>query len=225
MEVTNAEIAPKPTLVDLRERFKELDPPKIIRVESALVAANLWGEMLEQTEKSGYERGIVVFKKGQEIKTSKIFEGRMTEDNPGSIGIPLLVHGIRRPLLARAKDITFVHTHAASPNWDHLKTSRISPDDINVFATMPYNAVVAIDRGGAHLLAKRDKHVNKDVDGERIEEIALDAVKKLGNFSADLYRQRIARQLHADGYFYFYTSNLKPSPDGFVDMQRLYPAF
>lgn len=214
MEALQNEVASKPVLIDLRQKFKENDPPEVIRIESNLVAQDLWPEMLEQTKKDGYERGVVVFKKGDKIIKSRIFEGRMTEDNAGSISEPFFVHGIRRPFLPRPKDIAFVHTHSMPPDMDHLKTTIISAKDINTFASSSYNVVVAIDRGGVHMLAKRNKHVNEHIDGEIISNDAFTFAKKTDN-STDSVRKSMARKLRVNGYYYFYSPDLKSSPDGF----------
>jgi hypothetical protein len=225
MEQPIGEILPKPVYVDLRNRLEGLNTPEIIRVDANLIAADKWPEILEKSQQDMAHRAVVVSVNGEKILVSKIFEGypEREEDDHGTILAPFFPHGVRS-LSPHTKKIAFVHTHPMRPDLDH-RTSVLSATDINSFAMNSYNALVAIDRGGVHIIIKGNEHVNRDVDGDKIYKEASVLAERAGSNCTSIIRESMAKQLRANGYYYFYTPNLKSSPDGFIDFKNCVPIY
>jgi hypothetical protein len=170
-----------------------------LKVDNELLAAELWPEMLDLTQKDGIERGAVVSWDGKKLSTSKIITG-----SKGSFSPPFLPHGLRS-LLPSTRDIVYVHTHHMSQEIDHVTTTIVSDEDINTFANLSGKAMVMIDRGGIHMLTRKPSILKPTGENKlTIVEEALRKAKAGGNTSMDVIRE-VAKSLESHGINYHFS--------------------
>ncbi len=223
-EGKEAALAP-PRIEDFSTKRIEIFGKGSLLVDKEVVAADKWPGMVAATQLDFRERGIVVSRRSNgKLMTSKVFEGlgeRFDYDNrarkiPSSFSLPLLPHGARS-LLPKIKDIVVVHSHPMPPEVDHLQTTAISDVDIHSFINADYNALVMVDRGGAHLLVRVGHLLGDILPAERnIVEETIEAVSQERGGARDVIKS-LATQLPSYGLGYFYTPTLSPDPkEGYV---------
>ncbi len=216
METGHSEEMALPTIVDLRNKIEGIGHPSLIKVDSSLVATRLWGEMIDQTQGDGLERGVVVsVNRSGNTLTSGIFVENTQEDVLGRLYTPLLPHGIRG-FLSGTHSVTMVHTHFMPPEVDHIETSYFSGTDVGNFASSQFNALVMLDRGGAHLLLKKEQAHSTPVNGIEIVDTAFAEAKKRGENRSRTVRKIMAERLLPYGMLYYYTPDIAPASDNGV---------
>lgn len=207
---------PHATIVS-RERlkqFKEWGVSDYLKIEPQLLGVQNWAEMLAQTQRDKKERGFVVSTNGRKLLISQVSEGEER-----SFSTPVFPHGVRT-LMPNTKDLVYVHTHYMSPEIDHVQTSAFSDLDINAFARSRARAIVAVDRGGTHMLARKQYSLPQREPMPKIE-VAMDAIKRAkagGNTAIDVVKE-IAKDLEKFGVLYYYSPQLTPSPEGFIEFK------
>lgn len=187
-------------------QYQEWGLDETINIDIDLIAAQKWQEMLDLTQSDGKERSLVVSSDGKRLHTSKIFLG-----SRNTSGYPLLPHGLKSAL-PTTKDIVYIHTHYMPPELDHVKTTTVSDTDISNFLNLPGKAMVVIDRGGVHMLARQPYTANlrKDKIPGNIAENALKQAKKSSN-TAQETMTIIAQKLMSFGIRYYFSENKNPS--------------
>lgn len=206
---------PHATIIDKErlKQFKEWGVSDYLKIEPQLLGLQNWAEMLSQTQRDGNERGFVVSKSGKKILTSKVTEGE-----EGSFSPPVFPHGVRT-LMPNTVDLVYVHSHYMPPEIDHVQTSAFSDLDINAFAKLRARAMVAIDRGGTHMLARKQYSLPRR-EQTKIE-VVTDAIKRAkagGNTAIDVVKE-IAKNLEKFDIMYYYSPQLTPSPEGFIELK------
>lgn len=172
-------------LVDFSNRYIENAKGKdILQADPNVVGVADWNKLIVMTQNEQGEYGLVVSKRGTKLFQSKIFKSQERNDR---ISIPLLAQGMKG-FLPGTHDITFLHTHSIPEESDRIQTVMISDEDIQGFLNSKFNALLTLDRGGAHLLI-RSAYFQKDVPAnlasERLKEqeekkgYMMDAMKNL----------------------------------------------
>jgi hypothetical protein len=199
--------------LDFAKQHEEWGIGKVIDVDAKLIAAEKWQEMIGLTQNDGLERGVNVSLIGRKILTTKIKES-LKKDRYDS---PLLSHGLLS-LLPTANDLANIHTHYISQENSHMLTTVISDDDINSFGcNASVKALIAIDRGGVHMLV-REPHIyrsNKSWEEIKVVENALEKTKLGGNTRTEFIKE-VAKSLRPFGIKYYYSQSLISSPEGFI---------
>lgn len=188
---------------------------EVINIDSELLAAVKWPEMIDLTQQDEIERGVVVSWDGKRILTSKIFLG-----TKGSFTPPELPHGFLS-LLPTTKNLVFIHSHYMPPEIGHVQTTPISDGDINSFADFSGKAMVMIDRGGVHILTRKLYNLNVNGPSSPINVVdeAITKAKSNGNTAMDIIRE-IARRLEPFGIKYYYSPSLVPS-NGSIELKTV----
>lgn len=211
-------------IVDLSKKYVEVLDRTVLRVDSGIIAADKWQDMVVLTQQDGKERGVVVSKRNNKLSVSNIFEGTGEESDvnspdrksAASFTPPFLPHGVRS-LFPGTRDIVVVHSHYMALESNHLRTTAFSDRDIHCFITSELNGLVMVDRGGVHLLIntgrsfRQEELMRKDIVKESVSKIkqrdgeVLDVIKDVAN------------QLANYGLGYFYTPELTPDSRGYVE--------
>lgn len=199
---------------DNLSRYKEWGDGDFVTIDAQLVAAQKWQEMLGQTQNDGLERGVVVSGNGKKITTSGIILGEK-----GSFIPPALPHGFRS-LLPTTKGLVYIHTHYMPPEISHVQTTAVSDTDINSFVNLSGKAMVMIDRGGVHVLARKlhDFGSKKTTGQIKVVTQALQKAKSGGNTAIDVVRE-VARSLEPFGIKYYYSEKLTPSSENLITLK------
>lgn len=135
------------------------------------------------------------------IKTSKILKGTNVGEHNHSINFPL-----------SRTDIALVHTHPMPEDLSHLPTSFLSDQDIQPFNELPINAAVVIDRGGVHLLMRRENpliHRETQIPGDLVDKRLGETIRR-GGITSELI-QDVASELRQYGLAYYFCPNPLPS--------------
>jgi hypothetical protein len=189
---------------------------EVIDVDAKLIAAEKWQEMVELTQNDGLERGVSVSLIGKKILTTKIKEGL----RKGEYDSPLLSHGLLS-LLPTAKEIANIHSHYIPQENSRMLTTVISDFDINSFGyDTAREALIAIDRGGVHVLVRKPHAYksNKSWEEIRVVEDALIKAKLGGNTRTEFIKE-VAKSLRPFGIKYYYSQSLIPSPKGLITLK------
>ena len=212
----------QPQVLDLRTENRGSFLGVSIHVPSEMLGTNMWNEMVQKTQATGREFGVIVSSNGKSTLTSKIFEGlgeRYNYDgngkHPPSFSPPFLPHGLKS-LSPRVRDIVLVHTHPIPAEIDHLPTTAMSATDILAYANSTYNALVMIDKGGVHMLTGRDPYrAIEDINAKKIVADAFKISKGNNNTIAEV-RTEMAKLLLPFGIRYYFSPNKTPSGDGLI---------
>jgi hypothetical protein len=189
-----------------------------LRLEPDILAQDKWQEMLGVTQKDGLERGLTVTFDGKKLIAGKVFQG--TKD---SITPDFFPRGIRSVFSRREKNLVSLHTHPMPPELNHVQTVPVSDKDINLFINSSFKAMVAIDRGGVHMLARNPYSSISDQEEKpayKIVEESLKTAKEKENTAISVMKE-IAKKLKPLGIEYYYSPNLIPSDDGFVVLTQV----
>lgn len=201
-----------------------------VQVDANIVAAESWKELVSETQEDGRERGVVISrdKNGETLK-SPIFIGHGEEFDEetgrkissGSIVHPYLPHGLKNQLRLRPKGVVFVHSHPMPEKINHIYTMHFSDLDIERFLLEKFNAFVAVDRGGAHLLVRTKNpylasFVNKHTENVNIVSQTIDTVTKEKGTSLDIVKKLSAELPRRYGLAYYFTPSLEADTQGYV---------
>jgi hypothetical protein len=209
-------------LLDLRKEQRGPFLGASIHVSSEMLGINMWDEMIQRTQTTGKEFGVIVSSNGKSTLTSKIFEGFGESYNydeigkhPPSFSPPFLPHGLKS-LYPRVKDEVLVHTHPIPTEIDHLPTTAMSAEDILAYANSTYNAVVMIDKGGVHMLTGRGPY--HEIEKLHVNTIISDAFKvsKSNTNTIAEVRIEIAKALVPYGIRYYFSPDMTPTDDGLI---------
>lgn len=185
-------------------------------LDARSVGVSVWKSLIDQTQRDGIERGIVISAKGDDILTSKIykgsgpeeiFDGIETRKRGGSFTPPHFPHGFQSlsPLI---KDMTVVHSHPMPPALAHLPTTILNDTDIRSFIASKYHALCAVDRGGAHLLVRTQRpFLNRTPSRDLVKNLIAEAMKSNKGIKDVIVS--VAQQLKQYGLAYLYS----PLPD------------
>lgn len=199
-----------------------------ILVAADVLATDSWHELVSATQVDYRERGLVV---GRHIGKNKLIRSKVIEgygreqtDIPGedleaAFPVPMLPFGVKS-LSPRIKQDVVIHTHPMPPEVDHVRTSIISDKDIHAFTNSRYNAMVMLDRGGAHLVARtRQSDLYSGKPQEDLVSSTMRGVIAESGGSMDIMI-KLASRLGQYGLGYFYTPELA-QPGETVELQNL----
>lgn len=203
-------------IVDLRESFGFKLLEEKIRVPKVQIGAEYWEEMLELANTDLVEKGRIVSWTGKKYMVSDLIEGRAEKvdyDNPSqkipaSISPPIFPHGLSSAD-PRVRAITFVHAHPMPKELDHLKGTAISADDIAAAIQGRFAAVVAIDRGGVHMLIKEKQLIQLEVSHVDPVKIVNEALRRAR--AIPRLRKEIALSIRPFDIRYYFSSHTKPT--------------
>nr|MBI5455504.1 hypothetical protein [Candidatus Levybacteria bacterium] len=220
MEPKSPEISTSSNITLLKDRITEISEfAREITVKADNIGASKWQEMLTQTKSDGKERRLNVF---YNLLTKKFTPGNTVvgtaEGFKTGADVPIEVSDIGLKGMFHHQ-VADVHTHPLTEEDAHLKTTVPSGNDLRTFLSSAYSAMVAIDRGGAHLLIKsreiaEGKLPPADLVQKKIEEIA-----KKGGVVTDV-QKHLNRMFSQYGVSYFYSENLTPLEDGTITFKK-----
>jgi hypothetical protein len=195
-----------------------------IQVAADVLATDIWQDLVDTTQSDLIERGLAIARhsKTGKLTRSTIFRWYYEfseESDPEVIEntcqIPLFPFGVVRSLLSpRLKEDVYIHTHPISPALDHLRTNPISDADLHAFVPSRFQALVILDRGGAHLLARTSSQkflTNNLPAPDLINEVTREAIAESGG-SMDVMT-KVARRIAQHGLGYYYTPDLSQQSD------------
>lgn len=214
METTIATLDKRPAIpttastIDITREIFTFNPTREVKISSDVLASDLWGNILDQTQKDQRERGIVVSwdGNGNQRIVSNIFLGER-----GTITFPPFPHGLIKAFMPKIKELAWVHSHFLPEN--HLRTGTLSQKDIDTFCNSDSKVSIAIDRGGAHLLIKADQEPNIHPNKPR-PDIISSALKKIKEQKGELeeFIKEIARGTQESGMIYYYAPSKTIDP-------------
>ena len=184
-----------------------------LAVSGQIIGAPFWQKMIAETQADNKERGIVISRKSnKDIITSSVFIGEEKSFTP-----LVLPHGLKS-LFSPIKDIALVHTHAMPLSSDHLLTTTFSDGDIRTFIPSKYYALIAIDRGGAHLLVRKHKPYMENIpEANMISKIIAETIEENGS-TMDVIK-KISSHIKQFDLAYLFTPQLTPDLDGNITFQ------
>ncbi len=199
-----------------------------ILVAADVLATDQWQKLVNLTQADLLERGLVVGRHSSthQLVSSKTIKGygqaqtnsydRATE---AALAVPILPFGIRS-ISPRIKASVAIHTHPMPPEVDHIQTSIISDKDIATFSRSRYKAMVMLDRGGAHLVARTcSGELYGSMPAPDLVSTTMREVIAESGISMDVMA-RLARRLGQYGLAYFYTPELRQNGET-VELQNL----
>ena len=201
----------------------------IVSIPRDFLATEHWVDLVDATEKDRCEYGYAVGIDGQgKAVLSNMLEGYpaiTTEDGieleQASLTVPMFPFGILRA--RQVKKAVLIHTHPMPTFDDRPRTRIFSDKDIGHFFGSDYLAMIMLDQGGAHLMAKQGRFNRNSwdlLDPKLVETTLLDVRK--GSRSMRDVLSRVAYQLSMHGIGYYYTPDLSQSNDsvGFQNLRR-----
>lgn len=221
------EVPSRQPVESLDERVEHSSSPSIF-VNPEVIAADAWESLVAATQSDGIERGLVIAKRRDKIIRSKEIEGLGEQPSdedpsktiPASFPLPALPFGVKS-LLPTIKELVVIHTHPMPPDLDHLRTTPISDRDIRAFTRTRYVAMVMLDRGGAHLLARTSSFFPDDerlLTSDIVDTATKEVIAESGG-SMDVMT-KVARRIANYGLGYFYTPDLSQQGAG-VEFRNL----
>lgn len=200
-----------------------------IQVAADVLATDTWAELVNATQTDYREHGLVIGRNAgnNKLVRSKILEGygrEMLQESEqvleAAFPVPMFPFGIIKGMSPRIKEDVALHTHPMPPEVDHVRTSIISDKDLQVFTGSKYNAMVMLDRGGAHLLARtRPTYSYASAPEPNLVSSTMREVIAESGGSMDVMA-RLAHRLGQYGLGYFYTPELTQAGDS-VEFQNL----
>lgn len=198
-----------------------------ITLPSNFLATEHWADLVKATEHDGREYGYLV---GINRQNEPVLSNRQggyaavigedgREIEQASLSIPVFPFGL---LSARqVKKAVLVHTHPMPTFKDCPRTRTFSDQDIGQFFGSDYLAMVALDEGGVHLMAKKTRFTRDSWSllNPKLVEAAIIDVRENSRSMRDVL-SRVAHQLSAFGIGYYYTPSLS-QPDDTVKFQNL----
>lgn len=183
---------------DLR-KHQERHLGEEITVDGEQIGVSRWEKMLELTQEDLHERAITVTSVFRKPKISKIARG--AESSFSDHAKPATAEAVL--FFFFGEPVSIVHTHPMGKDLEHLRTTAISDGDIQNFNGSAYNAFIAIDRGGAHLLVhNRMRFEKQEIPSDMAKKIREDLEGKNGSVS-DLIQQ-LATELERYGISYYF---------------------
>ena len=198
-----------------------------VSIPSAFLATEHWVDLVNTTEKDRCEYGYAVGVDGQdEPALSDRLEGYPpvmgeggVESEGASLNMPMFPFGVLQA--RKIRKATLIHTHPMPTSENHPRTRTFSDRDINYFFGSDYLAMVALDKGGAHLITKKarfSRHSWDTLHPELVETTMRDV--REGSRSMRDVLSRVAYQLWIHGVGYYYTPDLS-QPRATVELQNL----
>ena len=202
-----------------------------ILVAADVLATDIWQDLVEATQSDGIERGLAI---ARHTRTGKLTrsreyrwhyefddEGEEPEAIDNSCQMMLFPLGVVRSVLSpRLREDVYIHTHPIPPALDHLRTNPISDADLRAFFPSRYQAMVMLDRGGAHLVARtRQSDLYGSTPEPDLGSSTMREVIAESGGSMDVMN-RLASRLGQYGLAYFYTPELTQAGET-VEFQNL----
>jgi hypothetical protein len=189
-----------------------------LRIQPEILAQNQWQVLIAKAQLSGNEKAVTVAWDGKKLTTHGD-----TLSTKNSSGLRIFPRGILSLIARHEELLVSAHAHPMPPELNHIQTMPFSDEDINSFINDPsYEAYVALDRGGVHMLAKSPYAYAFYLDPAEkpISTIATEAAKEESaiNGLAVNIMKKIGRGLIPFGIKYYYSPNLSLAPDGFVEL-------
>lgn len=192
-----------------------------ITVRAEEVGANLWQQLVTDTQQDQRERHISVVrnKRTSILETTPIVIGEPARNSSEAPTVTLAPQSFLKGLFTET--VSHIHSHPLAPELDHLKNSIPSTSDV-VPLTIPSwkGSMVIVDRGGAHLLLRTAEpmHRDKPLPTDLIEKV-LKEIGDVGGTTADI-QKRINGLLYEFGISYYYREGLNTDEDGTVTFRR-----
>lgn len=202
-----------------KNRISSLDEwaiSPVLKFDPEVLAYDKWEDMLDATKKNGLERGLTVAWDGKRLIT-----GNITQGSKDTISPQFFPRGIRSIFSRREKNLVTIHTHPMPPELNHLQTMPLSDKDINSFINSNFKAMISIDRGGVHMLARNPYSFNSiGPETDSLLEFEKDAIAKAKENTglAVEVMQEIAIKLKPLGINYYYSPGLSILEDGYFDL-------
>ena len=193
----------------------------ILKFDPEILAQSKWHEMIAGIQQDRRERLVRVYykKRGLEIGPVEIgdkVEGQNSNDH-------VFPESPRRKLANLFKqELLSVHTHHKPEDPGFLApTTPFSDTDINRFLASSQKALVMIDVGGVHVLARKP-FSSFALDNETDEPLShakesLTQVNTNSRLVMDVMKG-IATKLKPLDVGYYYSSSLEPNSEGFIEV-------
>ncbi len=199
-----------------------------VSIPSGFLATEHWVDLVDATENNGRvhgyvvgidkEDGVPVLSARQQAEAGIVDEdGKEVE--PASLRVPRFPFGLLRS--RQIKKAALVYTHRVPNSEDYPPTTTFSDEDISQFFGSDYAAMLMLDKGGAHLIAKKERFA-RDAWGmphPKLVETTADDVLEGSRSMRDVLN-RVAYQLSVHGVGYYYTPDLL-QPNDSVEFQNL----
>jgi hypothetical protein len=198
-----------------------------VSVPSAFLATEHWVDLVDTTDKDRCEYGYAV---GTDRQSEPVLSDRLegyaaitgedgAEIEQASLSAPIFPFGILRA--RQIKKAVLVHTHPMPISEDRPRTRIFSDKDIGHFFGSDYLAMIMLDQGGAHLMAKKERFTRnaRDLLHPKLVETTLLEVREGSRSMRDVL-SKVAYQLWVHGVGYYYTPDLL-QPDDTVEFQNL----
>lgn len=198
-----------------------------VSVPGAFLATEHWVDLVNTTEEDGREHGYVVGidRQGEPVLSDRLEgssailgeDGREIEH--ASLSMPMFPFGTLRA--RQIKKAVLVHTHPMPTFEDHPRTRIFSDEDIGHFFGSDYLAMIMLDKGGAHLMAKKDRF-SRNSWGQLHPKLVESTIINVSEGSRSMrdVLGRVAYQLSIHGVGYYYTPDLS-QPNDTVEFQNL----
>lgn len=209
MDNEPGEVSPRDnTTVDITKPHEHL-LGNVINIDGHQIGTSKWEEMLSLTQNDRKERGVIVSSILGKTETGKIFEGVEEIKGISASTTPPIFDSFRKFFLE--KRLALTHTHPMTDELNHLSTSIFTDADIQSFYQTTYNAVVAIDRGGAHLLLKTRKPYEENIPPNNLVRKRFSEVENTTGLIKDAIRL-VAEDLEQYGIAYYFCPDVSSAP-------------
>lgn len=198
----------------------------ILRFEPEILGHAKWQEALNATQKDNNERNISVYYHKGNLITGEILEGEqvrfdtLKETGKKNSYTFQTVRQYFRSLIKFQQELVHIHFHPKPAELDHLPTTILTDIDINTFLKSRQKAMVMVDIGGIHILARvpYSSHVADETD--KPFDIANKAFNQSlkNEKSVQEVRTLTAKGLQPLGIRYYYSSNLSPNQNGLIEV-------
>jgi hypothetical protein len=199
----------------------------IVSVHSGFLATEHWVDLVSATAIDSCEYGYAVGidRQGEPVLSDRLEgyppivgkDGIEIED--GSLPVPMFPFGVLQA--RKISKAVLVHTHPMPTSENHPRTRIFSDKDIGHFLGSDYSAMMMLDQGGAHLLAKKERFTRnaRDLLHPKLVETTLLEIREGSRSMRDVL-SRVAYQLWVHDVGYYYTPDLS-QPKDTVEFQNL----
>jgi len=186
-----------------------------VSMPSLFLGVKHWLDLVSATNNDGHEYGysIGINREGSPVESERLEGYPAITDGTGTVvekaGLmpPIYPFGFRRA--RQVKKATYIHTHPLPDTDNHPSTGTFSDRDIHYFVGSDYFAMIMLDRGGAHLLAKDERFTRDRAEqlNQKLVETTVYDVREGSKSMRDILK-RVAYNLSIYGISYYYTPEL-----------------
>lgn len=197
-----------------------------LHFEPEILGHAKWQNALDATQADGNERSISVYYHKGNLITGEILEGeqvRFDTRKEAKKKNSYTFQSVRqyfRSLIKFQQELVYIHFHPKPAELDHLPTTILTDADINAFLRSRQKAMVMVDIGGIHLLARvpYSSHVADETDKpfEIVNKAFSQSLKN--EQSVKEVRTLTAKGLQPLGIKYYYSPNLRLNQNGLIEV-------